>query len=63
MWLEETVSPSASTSGTTRVSRCSARNSGVPLAPLPKRKFSPTDTLPAPSLPISSCSTNVLGAA
>ena len=60
MWLEEIVSPSASTSETTRVSNssCSARKSAVPLAPLPKRKFSPTDTRCAPSRATSTSWTN-----
>ena len=44
--LEETISPSTSTSGTTRVSNresaCSIATS--PAASWPKRKFSPTDT-------------------
>ena len=46
MWLDETVSPSTSTSGTTRVSNSERErsSSASPLAPLPKRKFSPTDT-------------------
>ena len=46
MWLEETTSPSTSTSGTTRVSkRGSARSSSAsPRAWWPKRKFSPTLT-------------------
>ena len=64
MWLEETVSPAASTSGTTRVSNssCARRNSGVPRAPLPKRKFSPTDTCSAPSRSISTSLHELLGA-
>ena len=47
MWLDDTVSPATSTSGTTRVSNssCERRKSAVPCAPLPKRKFSPTETL------------------
>ena len=46
MWLEETISPSTSTSGTTRVSKrpSAASISGSPAARCPKRKFSPTDT-------------------
>ena len=44
--VEETVSPSTSTSGTTRVSNSSraASISGSPFALAPKRKFSPTET-------------------
>ena len=59
MWLDEIVSPAASTSGVTLVSKssCSRRNSGVPRAPLPKRKFSPTDTRPAPRRSINTCCT------
>ncbi len=51
MWLEETVSPSTSTSGTTRVSNSGrdARKAASPVAFLPKRKFSPTETRSAPS--------------
>ena len=43
MWLEEMVSPVASTRVATRVSNSSKlrRYSGVPFARLPKRKFSP----------------------
>ena len=43
MWLEETVSPATSTSGTTRVSNsgCERSSSASPSAPCPKRKFSP----------------------
>ena len=50
MWLEDTVSPATSTSGTTRVSNswCERSSSGVPRASLPKRKFSPTETCSAP---------------
>ena len=46
MWLEETISPSTSTSGTTRVSKrpSAASISGSPAARCPKRKFSPTET-------------------
>ncbi len=60
IWLDETVSPATSTSGTTRVSNssCERRNSAVPCAPLPKRKFSPTETCVAPSRSISTSSTN-----
>src|SRR6266545_648281 len=50
--LEETISPSTSTSGTTLVSNSSrdARSAGSPLARAPKRKFSPTETVSAPSV-------------
>ena len=50
--VEETVSPSTSTSGTTRVSNSSRSASicGVPLALVPKRKFSPTETFVGPEL-------------
>ena len=46
MWVEETISPSTSTSGTTRGSNafCARSRSASPLALWPKRKFSPTDT-------------------
>ena len=46
MWLEETISPSASTSSTTRVVNASCSSSSVtsPRALWPKRKFSPTLT-------------------
>ena len=49
--VEETVSPSTSTSGTTRVSNSgrAASISGSPFALAPKRKFSPTETRSAPS--------------
>ena len=59
MWLEETISPSTSSSGTTRVSkRRSARAAGRrrPRALWPKRKFSPTETCVAPSRPTSTWS-------
>ena len=57
--VEETVSPSTSTSGTTRVSNSSraASISASPFALAPKRKFSPTETRSAPSLSSSTCST------
>ena len=60
MWLEEIVSPAASTSGVTLVSNSEweRKNSGVPRAPLPKRKFSPTATRPAPRRSISTSCTN-----
>ena len=50
--LEETISPSTSTSGTTRASNSSreASISGSPFAFAPKRKFSPTETFSAPSV-------------
>ena len=56
--VEETVSPSTSTSGTTRVvnSERAASISGSPFALAPKRKFSPTETLSAPSREISTSS-------
>ena len=56
--VEETVSPSTSTSGTTRVSNSgrAASISGSPLALAPKRKFSPTETRSAPSFSIRTCS-------
>ena len=46
MWLEDTISPSTSSNGITRVEKRSSSASicGSPLARLPKRKFSPTDT-------------------
>src|SRR4051812_48268961 len=46
MWLELTTSPSTSSSGTTRVSKCSsaASSAASPWALWPKRKFSPTLT-------------------
>ena len=49
--VEETVSPSTSTSGTTRVSNseCASSIAGSPLALAPKRKFSPTETCLASS--------------
>ena len=52
MRLEETISPSSSTSGTTRSSNSgrAASISGSPFALAPKRKFSPTDTFSAPSV-------------
>ena len=52
--VEETVSPSTSTSGTTLVSNSSWERSmsGSPLAFLPKRKFSPTETRLASSVSI-----------
>ena len=52
MWLEETISPSTSTSGTTRVSKRvvgGAAAAASPFALWPKRKFSPTQTCVAPS--------------
>src|SRR5918994_3269830 len=60
MCVEETISPSSSTSSATRVSNAScARSSTVsPLALLPKRKFSPTETVRAPSRSTSSRSMN-----
>ena len=59
MWLEETVSPATSTSGTTRVSNSvRAEQPASPSRPCPKRKFSPTDTFPAPSRPTRMSSTN-----
>ena len=58
--VEETVSPSTSTSGTTRVSNSAraASIAGSPLALAPKRKFSPTETCSAPSRSISTSSMN-----
>ena len=52
--VDETVSPSTSTSGTTPVSNSEWPRSisGSPLAFLPKRKFSPTETRVAPSVSI-----------
>ena len=49
--VEETVSPSTSTSGTTRVSNSERASSiaGSPCALAPKRKFSPTETCLASS--------------
>ena len=47
MWLEETTSPSTSTSVTTRVSNADVGRAAAPgrrAARWPKRKFSPTDT-------------------
>ncbi len=46
MWLEETISPSTSSSGCTIVSKRSsaASSRGSPCALWPKRKFSPIDT-------------------
>ena len=60
MCVEDTVSFSTSTSGTTRVSNSlrERSRSGSPLALLPKRKFSPTDTCVAPSFSISTSSMN-----
>ena len=56
--VEETVSPSTSTSGTTRVSNSgrAASIAGSPFALAPKRKFSPTETRSAPSRSIRTCS-------
>src|SRR5689334_988120 len=53
--VEETVSPSTSTSGTTRVSNAdwAANMAGSPLALAPKRKFSPTETRLTPKGMIS----------
>ena len=53
MWLEDTTSPSTSSRSTTRVSkRVSARSSSSsPAALWPKRKFSPTLTCSACSVP------------
>ena len=63
MWLEETTSPSTSTSRTTRVwKRGSASSISVsPAAPWPKRKFSPTETWVASSAPTRTCSMNSEG--
>ena len=63
--VEETVSPSTSTSGTTRVSNSSRAASifGSPLALAPKRKFSPTETCSAPSLLDQDLLDEFLGAA
>ena len=46
MWLEETISPSISSSGCTTVSKraSAASSSRSPCALWPKRKFSPIDT-------------------
>ena len=66
MWLEETISPSTSSSGTTRVSkRSSAREQSRrrPGARWPKRKFSPTETCVAPSALDEHVVDEVLGAA
>src|SRR4051812_47670130 len=62
-WLELTISPSTSTSGTTRVSNSGreARNSASPACFLPKRKFSPTETCSAPSRSTSTSCTNCSG--
>ena len=58
--VEETVSPSTSTSGTIRVSKSvrAASISGSPFALAPKRKFSPTETRSAPSRAIRTSSMN-----
>ena len=58
MWLEDTTSPSTSSRSTTRVSkRLSARSSSSsPAALWPKRKFSPTLTCSACSVPTSTSS-------
>ena len=59
MWLELTISPSTSSSGTTRVSNApdALSRSGSPWARCPKRKFSPTLTSVAPSCWTSTSST------
>ena len=63
MWLEETISPSTSTSVTTRVSKrpSAASIAGSPAARWPKRKFSPTDTCVACSRSTSTWSMNSCG--
>src|SRR4051812_42227301 len=63
MWVEETISPSTSTSGTTRGSNavCARSRSASPLALWPKRKFSPTDTVVAPSFATRMSSMNSCG--
>ena len=64
MWLELTISPSTSSSGTTRVSKRSPPAAGPasPCARWPKRKFSPTLTSVAPSRWTSTSSTKACGA-
>ena len=64
--VEETVSPSTSTRGTTTVSNSGRllSISGSPLARLPKRKFSPTLTRSAPSrstrIPLQNSSASIV---
>ena len=65
MWVEETISPSTSTSGDdARLERGLRRAAGRrrPCAWWPKRKFSPTDTCVAPSAPTRTSSMNSCGA-
>ena len=58
--VEETMPPSTSTRGTMRVSKSPEpwSISGSPLALAPNRKFSPTDTLVAPSFSTSTSEMN-----
>ena len=60
MWLEETISPSTSSSGCTTVRNRSSADSSAesPCALWPKRKFSPIATCVAPSAPTSTSSMN-----
>jgi len=60
MWLDETTSPSTSSSCTIRVSKrlSAASNSESPCARWPKRKFSPTETWVAESAPTRTSSMN-----